>query len=522
MAIISVASPGKFGIIQDRPPAELPPEAWSDGQNVQFLNGVTRSTSDPVTLLSTGTEQYIGAIAGPVTSSGFVSWLLTGTAKIVAMVAEELTDVTRISGDYTGIASARWSGGVLGGVTVLNNSYDIPQYWSAPDILTKLIDLPNWPSTARAGCLRPYKQFLVALDITKAGVRYPTMVKWSHPADPGVAPASWDITDPTKDAGEYPLSETPGPCVDCLPLRDTMVIYKQDSVWAMQYIGGTFVFKFVKLFGDFGIPNRDCAVEYQSGKHFVFTGNDLLVHDGQTVVSVASGKIRERLKSITVAQLQTAYVVQNPSAQEVWLCYRQTTDSVVASDLAIVYNWADQSFSFRSLPNMRFIAAGRLDPPVGGVTTWGTVVGTWADHKEEWGEATIVPALTRMLGVGELVLYWVDALPFSTQKGWVERKYLGFPARANVPPDMSTEKFVTRLWPRFTGTAGTVVYIKLGAADSVAEDIVWDPPQQFIIGQDKFVDCTLTGKVFAFRIDSEATAQWTYSGMDAELVVTGV
>ena len=521
MGTVSMGPAGAVGINTDLSPAELPPEAWSGGRNIQFASGAASSTSDTSVLVPVTPLQFNSAIPGPMTSSGYASWLLGGNTEVHAYIAGAMTEVTRAAGDYTGASTNRWSGGALGGVTVINNGADVPQGWlvAAPSQL--LIDLPNWPSTTRAACIRPYKQFLVALDITKGATRYPTLVKWSHPADPGTFPVTWDEADPTKDAGEYPLSETSGHCIDCVPLRDTNLIYKQDSVWSMQYIGGMFVFKFTKVFGDFGVPNRDCVVEYQSGKHFVFTGNDLLIHDGQNVQSIATGRVRKLLKTITVNQLRTAFVALNSTAQEVWFCYRQANDDMIAADTAIVYNWADGSIGFRTLPNYRFIANGRLDPPITGIQTWDNVTGTWGEHPEEWGEAVIVPAVIRMVGLGELTMEWLEAIPYSSSVCWVERTYLGVPVKAGKAPDLSVQKFITRIWPRVVGTPGDVIRFRFGAADSVAKPIAWEQSQQYIIGVDEFLDCTLTGKMFAIRIESENVHQWTFNGMDAELIATG-
>lgn len=521
MPIVSVSPAGAKGIVKDIRPAELDPQVWSDGRNVQFQQGAVISAPDSSLLFDPTPVQFNWAFPAPVTSSGAASWLLGGNTSIYAYISGTLTDVTRVSSAYGGSIFNRWSGGVLSGVTVANNTTDTPQTWMSADSAVKLIDLPNWPSSTRAGCLRSYKQYLIALDITKSGVRYPTTVKWSHPADPGAVPISWDETDPTRDAGEYPLSETSGFCIDCVPLRDVNVIYKQDSVWGMQYIGGTYIFKFYKMFGDFGVPVRDCVVEFISGKHFVFTGTDLIIHDGQTSLSVADGKIRKLLKSLTIKQLRTCYVNLNTSSQEVWFCLRLREDDVQAADTAYVYNWVDGSIGIRELPNLRFIANGRLDPPVTGLSTWATVSNAWADHTEEWGEAMTVPAVIRMIGLGELNLQWLEAVPQTTGRCWLERTYLGVPMQTGKPPDLSVQKFAKRFWPRFTGQVGTVIRITLGTADSVATPILWRESIQFIIGVDTHVDCTLAGKMFAIRIESTDVAQWTYNGMDAEVQAIG-
>lgn len=522
MATVSLSPAGSIGLVVDLPPAELPPTAWTKGQNVSFVNGNARPALAPSLLTGALGFQPIWAMPTPLTSSQLASWILASPTKLYAYITGIVTDITRAAGgDYTGASTKRWNGGVLGGVTVVNNGTDVPQAWLAPDSATKVVDLANWPANTRARTLRSFKQFLVALNITKVGTNYPTLVKWSHPADPGAVPISWDEANPARDAGEYPLSATSGPCIDLVPLRDMAIIYKTDSVWAMQFIGGTFVFRFVKLFGDFGMPMQDCAVEYESGKHFVFTGTDFKIHDGQSAKSIAAGKIQTLLKNFSVAQLRSCYVVHNAHAQEVWFCYRKKDDNLLPADSAITWSYTDGAFGARDLPEYTYIQNGRLDPPILGVSTWATITGAWDAQTNEWGEAIQVPSVERLVGLGPQKIDWVAARPVTEGKTVLERTYQGVPMKTNTPPDLSTQKFLTRIWPRFVGKAGDVIWITLGSCDSVAQPVKWKDPRQFIIGVSQKVDVTLTGKMFAMRLESENTSSWEFSGIDAEIVASG-
>ena len=55
------------------------------------------------------------------------------------------------------------------------------------------------------------------------------------------------------------LAEGYDPIVDGLSLRDTFIIYKQASVWRMDYVGGTYVMRFSKVLGTSGAMNRNCV-----------------------------------------------------------------------------------------------------------------------------------------------------------------------------------------------------------------------------------------------------------------------
>lgn len=52
-------------------------------------------------------------------------------------------------------------------------------FWGGHVVLN-LATLPGWGATDVAAVVRPYKNFLIALNITKGAVNYPHMVKWSH------------------------------------------------------------------------------------------------------------------------------------------------------------------------------------------------------------------------------------------------------------------------------------------------------------------------------------------------------
>lgn len=520
MPIVSIMPAGNAGIILDVPPAELPSTAWSDGLNARFSKGaVTPMQGDYVQANTTAWQGYM-LTPGPDTVGNTAQWLIFGLAKAKAWVANTLTDITRVSGDYTGQASNRWNTTTLNGVVIANNGVDIPQAWLTPTAATKLTDLANWPSTARAAVIRSFKQFLVALDITKSTTRYPTTVKWSHPADPGAVPVSWNEADPTKDAGETPLSETLGECIDCLSLKDINIIYKTDSVWGMQYTGGPFVFRFYKIFGDWGMPVRDCAVEYVSGKHLVFTGVDLVTHDGVNVQSVVSGRMRNLLRRIRPDQIALCYMVLHAEEEEVWFCFRQAGDAIQAADTAIVYNWIENTLSLRALPDYKFIATGSLDPTPTAESTWQNVTGTWLSKIGAWGFNSVKPLRRKLLGIGIEQLIAVDdyytQLPLTLQ-----REQLGVAMKAQQAPDMSAVKFLSRVWPRITGTDGDIVSISLGYSMGVNQDTVWESPKPYIIGTSVKVDCTLTGRTFGVKVESQGTEEWKLAGLDAEVKLVG-
>lgn len=216
MAFIPINLDGQMGLIRDIPGHLLRPNTWTDAQNVRMDNRVAGAMLGHIERYATPTIAPYKVFFIPGESNLF--WVLVGLTDVIVHDASSYTEITRVSGDYTGGESDRWNGGVLSGILILNNGVDDPQYWATAAAGTKLADLPNWPANTKAKVVRPFLNFLIALDVTESGTRQPYLVKWSHGADAGAVPTSWDDADASLDAGEFDLGQTKDFLVDCLPL----------------------------------------------------------------------------------------------------------------------------------------------------------------------------------------------------------------------------------------------------------------------------------------------------------------
>jgi len=226
-AQITVLNP--TGINRDIDSYELPETQWSDGNNIQFDNDKTAKVLGQQQVFGTPTVAPYWLLPFNTTTTDY--WLYPSLTKIYRVSTSGITtthsDITRTSGgDYSATAAKGWNGGVLGGVAILNNGVDDPQMLGSAS--SACADLTNWPASTSCQVIRPFKRFLVALDTTESGTRYPFRVKWSHPAEGGTVPTTWDPADATKDAGYVDLSQSNGYVIDCLPLGDVNIIYKED------------------------------------------------------------------------------------------------------------------------------------------------------------------------------------------------------------------------------------------------------------------------------------------------------
>lgn len=525
--MIPINMAGSPGVILDFTNTVLPPNAWTAALNIQFSDGFATKVLGNVALPIPPADTPYGFFPYAAGSNYF--GVFPSLTKVYATDYDITEDITNVSEGYNATTGVKWSGGNFGGLLVLTNPLDPPQVWLSPGLATPLTDLQYSPGNSwrdkgyTCGVLRPLQRFLVALDITKGASRYPQLVKWSTQADAGTTPATWDETDLTSDAGEYPLMDTGGTCVDLVPMRDFGIIYKQDSIWLMHPIGGVFIWKFASLTKEIGALATSCIAALPDGRHVAIGVDDVVIIDGQTVQSIASQRIRRTLfNSMDSANYAKSFVVVNIRDKEVWVCVPETGKTWPS--IAYTWHWETNAWSVRALDQVTAAASGIVT--AGTSTTWNATPGVWDEQTRVWDTDYYSPSNSRFITThasGDKVrLHQVGNLsgliPMEVK---LERVALGIPFHANEPPDTSSVKFVRGVWPRITGTPGGRVKVTLGAHDHPLESPRWGETREFIIGQTTFLDDRVSGRLLAIRFESNTDVDWRLSGYDLDVIRGG-
>ncbi|MFQ5741997.1 MAG: hypothetical protein ACE5HV_00230 [Acidobacteriota bacterium] len=524
MPRIPVHNIGAGGTSKDVPAHLLPPELWSDAQNVRFQdNKALKFTGhslvfDPPSVapnwakgVATATDYFI---------------LYTGLASIFTVVGATHSDITRISGPYTGTIADDWNGDILGGIPVITNGVDLPQAWNPVAAATKLVDLVNWPAADRMRYIRSFKSFLVALYVTKGGTVSPHMVKWSHPADPGALPSSWDQTDATKDAGEKELDDTQaGVIQDAERLRDILVIYKDNATWGMQHVGGRFIFRFFHIFTETGILAHRCVAPLRNNEqHFVATGDDLIVHNGQSAQSVIDKKWKRFLaNNLDTTNFGRSFVVKNPLAEEMWFCFPETGS--VLPTLALVWNRRDNTIGVRQLQSFDFIASAVVDVP-GTDQSWDADTASWDSDTTQWGSREFNPQSIGLLACDatNTKLFKLDdtnQFNGAAMTAFLEREGLaliGVDRQGNPKSDVSRRKLLTRIWIKGEGDPFEV---RAGSQEELGGAITFQAAKTFTPGVDRYLDFVVNGPLLAVRFQSSTNVAWQLHGYDLDIQVLG-
>ena len=531
MALIPIDNVGQMGIVKDINSWQLPPNVWTDGNNIRAEHGAIQKTPGYKEVMASCPVAPYHIINLEVGSSNY--WIIGGLAKIYVHNGSSWTDITRTSGgDYSATAKEGWTSTVLGGVLIMANGYDDPQFWALssgiPSTSTKMADLSNWPASTEAYSVRAFRSFLIALNIKKSSVPYTRLVKWSTEAATQAVPTSWDETSATVDAGEYELADTRGKIVDGVPLGDAFMIYKEDSTYSMTYVGTPFIFSFRQLSPTVGALSKNCVVEFDGG-HFIFGNGDMYVNDGRQIKSILPHKMRDYVfGNINGDEYEKSFVVADYANTEMWACYVTSGNSDAQCDKALVYNWINQTFTERDIPNLGFIGYGTQADPLT-TASWNAATTTWTTETQKWSEITSSSFISKegktliMVSPTDTKLYRNNTGNTSdgtNMTSYIERTGLSMDEQGQ--PNQAMVKHVTSVWPKMSVSGTTNVNVYVGSQMSTEEDIAWEGPYTFDPDTQSKVPVRVTGKYIGVKFESTGDQTWRLDGYSLDVSNAGI
>lgn len=607
MPLVPIENLGQIGIIKDTPPYNLPPNAWSDGNNVRLLdNGVKKVAGYQEVMATCPFAPYY--IHPYLTVSGTYYWIAYGATDIAVWNGSSWTDVVRqttlqlngavtagdssitvdtgaaltalptsgtleIGTDITSDASTnkfeslsytardtgtgvitlsgtaannhpddavvtpsgstgttdndyganttsrRWMATNLNGLVVATNGYDTPQMWplsnGVPSLANPFMELRNWPTNAKCKSIRSFRTFLVGLNWERTSEE-PRLVKWSTEASYGSPPSTWDEADATLDAGEYELSDTPGDIIDGLPLGDSFIIYKDDSIYIMNYVGTPYIFSFKLLSPTIGLLSKEAVAEFEGG-HFFMGNSDFYVCNGQTVTPMLSNRLRRTVyDELNGDNYQKCFVAADYVRNEMMACYPAGSSTVV--NKALIWNWKDNTFSFRDLPDTSHINSGIVEITTG--ATWDASSETWDADSDPWG-ATNYDNVIKNIVFADVTNTKIfrdnkgNKKDTATMSAYIERS--GYDLG-----DPQSVKFVSAVYPQLEVSGNNTVNVYIGRQMSTEEGITWEGPVAFNPNSQSKVSCRVSGKYFGIKVESDSDIDWKLHGLAFEVQKKGL
>jgi hypothetical protein len=500
------------GVTLDLPEWNLPANIMTDSMNVRYRDGAIEKIG--------GYQEVFGSLSSTsiwvdTINDGQNAYYLYGNTS--AIYATDGTTHAEISSNsYDATLDLSYTGGPYNGFFVVTDGTNDPESWD-PGLSNTLEPLPSFPATLSCEVIRPFKQFLVALRCTESGTFNPRLIRWSESALPGTLPSDWDYTDPTNDSGRTELGEDTGLLIDCLPLRDLNLVYKEQSAWGMEYIGGSNVFNFRRIFGQVGMLTQNCARDF-TGKHFVVTDHDVVVHDGNEAVSVLNRRMRRNLfNRIDTDNFKRSFVVADYRNREMLFCFVDSGQTWPT--MAMAWSWQENKVYLRDLGNpMSAGVTGLL--PGAFAATFDTVSGTIGSQTIQFDE--------QLYNALEQYIVLADAADKKVYQNGAVETFNGnamsvYAERTCLPltGDLNSFKRVMRIYPQVIGTAGDTLDIKVGTREALEAPVAYASPETFTIGTDYKVELRISGRVIDVRFEYSGSNPIRIFGYDVEFEQEG-
>jgi hypothetical protein len=570
MANLPVRDLGSVGVITDVNPYDLPANAFSNAMNVVFDdNKVIRAPvfkrlyeaptseltfADIATTFDTEVNLFESAEGEPTNNVRFVSSYGDPQFGETLIVADKTGEVRVYPGGTVSFATPAtgtlveneepWSHCQVAGISVLTRKDTIPYGRNiTSDSEYKYFDIggtTDWPTNTTCAVIKPYLDFMVALNVTKGAAEFPTMVKWSNPVqyDSSIASLIWDPADPANTAGENVLGELKTPIQDGLVLGSQFIIYSQDQVYVMEYTGTSFVFNFRRLFSSGGILNKNCVVEHE-GKHFVFGFDDIYMHDGVSRKSLSDMRVRRAIyNNINKDNSKKCFVLHDAAANLVYFCY-QTREAEVAfqntqfANKAAVYNYKNDTWSFMDLPN---VAGGAEVSFTLTQSTYVTLSSGYNEQTNAYNAFSADEVKTPVMlgvtdtnnGISESRVYALDFPAISAVTLEPEPEVLkeAFVERVGIDLDeggaaIRSYKTITSIAPQadFDALEGEITW-QVGSNDLPSQAVVWRSVSSYRPDEDYKIDMKVSGRYLAYRVAMTDVRNFKLSGFDAEVVGT--
>jgi hypothetical protein len=520
------------GVVTDVDPYSLPINAYTRAKNVRFNEGkvsrgpIFRTVSDSA-LSFTPKFAY-----GLTALSGFDTVLLVDDTFDIYELSNGVT--TQRLNSSTSASIEPITATILADVQYVNRADTTPV--SRSPSASGFTSLANWPSGMRTTSMRSFGDFLLALGTVESNLAYPNRVRFSDPVLANQVPSTWDETDLTNSAGFNDLVQMKTPIVDGATLGSNFLVYSQDQVWMMEFVGGTFIFNFRKIFDDAGVINQNCIAEVE-GRHYVFDRDDIYVTDGNTRQSICDGRVRDYIFSgLDNSKTDLCFVLHNSILEELYFCYHTGDDMAAypdgdACNRAAVYNYKEDNWSFQDLPNVVSGSEANVNSVFSyadSTQTYDNIGGSYHDQDSPYTRHPLVVSKSGG-GVTQSRVYGIDLVNTGSLAQPVDTSvYTGMLLeRIGIDLDdsgvpLSGYKVISKIYPQIsTPNSNGTFEFTFGAGDTPNSTPNYESTTAFNAFQDYKLDTRISGRYLSYKMTTPTDKDFTLSGMDVEVVVTG-
>jgi len=469
---IQIPSLAQIGVIRDAAPHVLPPNAFSDGQNIRFVNeGVEKRKGTAKIFADTSsTDEIISISYFPDPSETRYIRVIRDTSfnpnriKLESVEADgtatNLTLNTNATSflEFINTSDSDFQTDIVAGgyALIVNNGFHTPHVIESS--LNTAVEIPNWnydiSTDGHVSCkvIKSFKDVLIAGNLTKYGTvttdgsgnitaitpnanitRLPSAIRVSSIASPGEIPQLWDPSAAgSKPADEFELSST-APIQDILELQGTAIVYTSDSIHSIQ-IDSRNNINVQNITKSQGLLSTGLVSEFE-GKHLVVGSDDIYTFAGSSssIQTVAENRIKEYFfENLNPGYIDNAFVATDKMTSEVKIFFPNKESFDGKCNEYLAWNYKNNTWTINTCES---VIDSTIGPITGGglpssTVTFGGVGNAAASGQPETQKITVD------LGTGNTLSAPTNQVEALTYTGSNSATYLATKATLGISDDI--------------------------------------------------------------------------------------
>lgn len=378
----------------------------------------------------------IGFYGGGIYGTGLYGW-------------GQATSFTGLSSDFCSYTQIRDLNETNPWWICTNGVDEIVRYDGSGDLLNLISSYPTDVTSLRAKYLVSFKNYLVLLDVTENGNRYPQRVRWSDTAQPANFVSGnasyWDIPGPHWIKGAVVFK------------GDHLLICTERSVWLIYATGDTDIFDVDQI-----VAGQGCSAGRTIKNlpdEVVFMGwDDVYSCNGIDVEPIGTKVQRELFKSLNPSELDRCFAAVNEDQKEYWLFIVTGTNTY--PNEAWIFHYDLRTWSHHTY-NDSITAYGSYQ--LEDTKTFDSLTGTFDEQRWRYNDRTILNVMpTTILGDSDGNVYEYDPTKSNedgeTVDGYFDTKDFNF-------TKLMSQQRIIRIDVSWIGT-GMDVYYSTDQGDS--------------------------------------------------------
>lgn len=499
---IPFGSLGFTGLNLDINPADLPPQIFNYGLNVEFKGShVEPMVQETLRANHPQPGSLIYFLESFFIVGNILCWMACTETKVFVLYMGDWYDVT----PSTFLPSKKYQATKINGYILVNNGRQKPFYVDIHSPLTPVKTYETWPDDLLCEVITSLEGILIGCGvINSTGIFNKQLVIWSDVADPGTLPSNFEFANPASRAG-FTTLEGDEFAITAIPLENRIQLYRSFSIYDISFVGGNSVLAFSRRQLQPNLIARNAVAPFRRS-HFGIGDGYFFEYNGFDIAPLGKDVVTDYFfKNVNQDQLDLVTVVYDSALDQIVVAYPE--GDVTHCNRALLLDLQKKIWKHRELDSVTSLGLGFFPLPED-LVAWEDLVPTWADWNETWIIDYNRSEKSSLVFGSPGGLYKIPN-EGDPKEVTAQRLFIAFDGKDTAgSPDVKRElrKLFRECWPEVYG----LVRYRFGVSESTQGIFDWEDWETFDGNSMQKTSHILAGKYVAIELSNNMGDQLTW------------